>query len=356
MGRYPVWLRSVLLRLEPLECRDAPAIDVSITFGDGIAQPTVLSVTGDSANDRILIRHFDRSGVEGWGKVTVNGMAYWYPLNPLYGDLLEIWVSGGAGNDLIRVTSRSASVYVYGDDGNDLVYGGGYLSGGNGNDRLHGRGVLFGDDGNDVLSGGGDLNGGNGDDRLYGNTGHDWLSGGAGNDRLYGNSGNDSLYGGDGDDQLFGGYGNDDMFGNGGDDRLWGSWGSNLLEGGDGNDFIWGGSGRDILIGGLGIDNLQGGFGDDVLVGGTTDHDDDAAALELLMLEWRSATLYGTRVDHLLGTVAGGANGTTLLNGTTIQDDGTLDLFKGNAGLDWFLTHAGELTPDRTTAERVTVL
>jgi uncharacterized delta-60 repeat protein len=132
--------------------------------------------------------------------------------------------------------------------------------------------------------------------------------------------------------------------------------GSDILVGDQSANRLLGGIGRDILIGGLGADELRGGRGTDVLVGAATAHDDDAAALELLMLEWRRAIAFGTRVRHLLGTLGGGLNGTSLLNGTTIQNDNVSDALLGNPGVDWFLIHSGESTPDRAATERVTLL
>jgi uncharacterized delta-60 repeat protein len=139
-------------------------------------------------------------------------------------------------------------------------------------------------------------------------------------------------------------------------EHVTGGAGRDVLVGDASFNRLRGGAGRDVLIGGLGADDLRGGTGDDILVGSATVHDDDAAALELLMLEWQRAIAYGTRVRHLLGTLGGGLNGAALLNGTAIQNDAAVDLFRGNEGLDWFLRHAGERTPDRTGTERVTVL
>jgi Ca2+-binding RTX toxin-like protein len=242
------------------------------------------------------------------------------------------------------------------------------------------------------------LNGGNGNDTLTGGAGKDVLIGGAGNDSLNGGAGNDSLTGGVGDDTLDGGTGTDRLVetgdvnfiltqgtattngsmtgglgndvlvrnhieaaeltgGNGdntinaaafsgkvilrgglGNDTLIGGSGNALLLGEGGNDSLQGGAGRNILIGGLGTDTLAGGAGDDVLVAGTTLHDNNRAALDALMLEWsQTAVPYATRVKHLLGTMAGGKNGTFLLNATTAIDDGAPDQLTGQAGLDWFL-------------------
>jgi Ca2+-binding RTX toxin-like protein len=117
-----------------------------------------------------------------------------------------------------------------------------------------------------------------------------------------------------------------------------------------------GNAGRDILIGGDGADSLVGGLGDDVLVGGKTIHDGSNVALGSLMSEWQRAIAYTTRVRHLNRTLAGGLNGATVLTVTTVQDDaGASDSMTGGAGLDWFITFAGDST-DAAGAEVVTAL
>lgn len=74
-----------------------------------------------------------------------------------------------------------------------------FVSGGDGNDTLDGKGgvdVLFGAGGNDELLGGDDndeLQGGDGDDVLRGGAGDDFLSGIPGSDRHFGGSGIDTV-------------------------------------------------------------------------------------------------------------------------------------------------------------------
>jgi Ca2+-binding RTX toxin-like protein len=56
---------------------------------------------------------------------------------------------GGAGDDTLNATGGSS----YGEDGNDLIIdsASGWLTGGNGDDRLEGGSRVFGDDGNDTI-------------------------------------------------------------------------------------------------------------------------------------------------------------------------------------------------------------
>ena len=82
-------------------------------------------------------------------------------------------VSGGAGNDVLRGTSRSD--VICGRGGNDTIYAGA---------------------GHDLVVGG------NGNDRLYGRTGRDYLTGGPGNDLLSAGGSEDELLGGRGRDVL----------------------------------------------------------------------------------------------------------------------------------------------------------
>jgi Ca2+-binding RTX toxin-like protein len=105
-------------------------------------------------------------------------------------------ISGGAGNDLIDLTSTR------------FTYGAVTLNGGTGNDWLLGN------------AGGDRLFGLSGSDRLKGYGGHDYLSGGINNDHLYGGRGNDKLVGGAGHDYLMGQFGKDTLTGGSGSDRF----------------------------------------------------------------------------------------------------------------------------------------
>ncbi|MDZ8185928.1 MAG: calcium-binding protein [Nostoc sp. ChiSLP02] len=233
-----------------------------------------------------------------------------------------VWLTGGAGNDLLDGSGTATPLTSSGGEGNDTVIGG------------TGSDSLYGDAGNDLLQGGDGidyLSGGNGNDTVVGNRGNDIFSGGNGDDRLIWNNG-------DGSDRISGNSGYDvvevngagaagDSFrlqkdasgkaifdrlnlvpftltvdsaekfeinGGGGDDiidvndltgtgvsavRLTGGAGNDLLDGSgtwtpltafgdEGNDTLYGGRGDDSLYGGAGNDLLTGGKGNDILTGG----------------------------------------------------------------------------------------
>jgi len=251
------------------------------------------------------------------------------------GDLLR----GGAGNDTLR-----------GGLGDDTLEGNGgadTLAGGRGNDRYVFVGAAL---GSDVIDEGNQphpitgvdasrdtldfsafttslvvnlglitpqsVSAGNLVLTLTSATGVEIVMAGSGADSLTGNSRDNVLSGGAGDDLLGGGAGHD------------------VLLGGAGNDQLRGGDGRDLLIGGLGTDLLMGEGGDDILLGGSTIYDNNFAALDALMAEWRSDATYATRVQHV--TSGGGLNGSFKLDSTTINDDGVLDTLFGGLETDLF--------------------
>jgi Ca2+-binding RTX toxin-like protein len=112
-------------------------------------------------------------------------------------------------------------------------------------------------------------------------------------------------------------------------DVLTGGTGDDILVGGDGADFLFGGGGRDLLIGGMGIDFLFGGDGDDVLIGGRTIYDADYGTLRSIRDEWTANQSYATRVANLRNLLSAG---------TTVLDDGVLDVLTGGLGTDWFFS------------------
>jgi Ca2+-binding RTX toxin-like protein len=155
--------------------------------------------------------------------------------------------------------------------------------------------------GNDMLSGGGILSGAEGNDGLTGSAGADFLDGGAGNDWLDGGPSGDILDGGAGWDVLSyqsaasgvivnlttnanGGAAAGDVIsnievlqgsnfadsltgidnGNGNGVQLYGEGGDDTLTGKGGGDYLFGGSGADTLDSGFGCDVLNGGAGADV--------------------------------------------------------------------------------------------
>lgn len=209
-----------------------------------------------------------------------------------------------------------------GTTGDDMVFGGGSLAGGEGRDALYGaaagdnldggaeRDFLSGGDGADTLFGGqGDdyLDGGAGTDALDGGDGLDWLSaaadpsgvhvdlaagsatdgwGGvdslAGIENVRGSADGDVILGDGGSNEFLGHDGDDRLAGRGGTDFLWGLAGADTLDGGDGRDVLIGDFGEgvpagaaapgdDLLLGGAGGDFLFGNHGDDTLFGGAGD-------------------------------------------------------------------------------------
>ena len=179
-------------------------------------------------------------------------------------------VVGSKYDDFIRL--GPADDTAYGNDGNDIIYGGSPTTSASAGGASGGLDHLYGGAGNDILYGEDmpDLmDGGAGDDWLYGGSsgssinGVDQLAGSEGNDHLYGGAGIDKLYGGLGDDYIYGGD-DTDPFMSGGD-------GNDYMNGGSGQDILYGGNGSDILDGGKGIDLLYGDGGDDILRPGDGD-------------------------------------------------------------------------------------
>lgn len=112
------------------------------------------------------------------------------------------------------------------------------------------------------------INAGGGNDTVHSGAGNDTVTGGAGLDSIRSGDGNDIVRGGADFDYLNGGAGNDRIFGGGDTDYVEGDDGNDWLDGEQGDDNIFGGAGADMLIGGDGADGLGGGLGNDVLRGG----------------------------------------------------------------------------------------
>ena len=141
-------------------------------------------------------------------------------------DAFNVDIDADGTMDFFIDADGTMDFFVEDNDHLDILIGGAYLVGGDGDD------VLFGDDGDDQLYGG------DGDDILIGYNGDDHLEGGAGDDSLSGNEGDDRLFGGAGDDSLYGGDDDDEDLLDGGD-------GDDQLDGGPGNDWLFGGDGDD---------------------------------------------------------------------------------------------------------------
>jgi Ca2+-binding RTX toxin-like protein len=225
-------------------------------------------MVGGGGND-ILINYYRGWSEGGW--------------RPIYSEMY-----GGAGNDLLL-----GAGWLYGDDGNDIIYikGGSpdgtdfnrsFALGGAGDDKIietfdeyvdYGAGqytsvTAWGGLGNDIISigyGANTVNGDEGDDeiRASGN-----IDGGAGNDKItfllddFASVTNVfSASGGDGDDYIIG-YGGDgeipDPFNPFLDSYIYGGNGNDRVENGD---RVFGGAGNDTLEGGI----VMGDEGDDII-------------------------------------------------------------------------------------------
>jgi len=176
------------LLLELLEDRSVPAV---ATFAAG-----TLTVTGTPAADTIIVRRVGDF-------ISVDGT----PARVAVGQVRQVIVDAGAGDDLIRLDSEALGgqplgvpVVAMGGAGNDTIIG------------TPGADRLLGQDGNDTVRGGGGddlISGGDGNDVLYGGAGNDNIQGITGDDYLNGETGNDFLQCGAGRDQLYGGDGVD---------------------------------------------------------------------------------------------------------------------------------------------------
>jgi Ca2+-binding RTX toxin-like protein len=222
---------------------------------------------GDAGNDTILSQagNFIYGGL-GDDSVTVfqhNALATKVTLDAgndtFLGDLVDnMTVSGGEGNDVIKLNEQSAlsGQYISGDGGNDLIqvtvipsfiYNGS-ISGAAVQDQLKA----------DTLYGGA------GDDTIYAKN-NDVINAGVGNDyvkvgpmnvpswsldgaNIQLGDGNDTALGSSNADTLVGGLGNDSLFGNSGADTLRGDAGNDTIAGGGGNDALYGGLNADVFV------------------------------------------------------------------------------------------------------------
>jgi hypothetical protein len=160
-------------------------------------------------------------------------------------------------------------------------------------------------------------------------------------------------------ENVIGGFANDTLIGNGAANNLDGNGGDDVISGLGGNDTIDGGAGFDVLIGGNGADNITGGADGDILIGGRTTFETDIAFLTSISAEWQSTNTYNVRVNHLRGTVGGGANGTDFLvsaagpTQTVVLDDGAVDTLDGGTGVDWFFYGGADPMPALAPGEQV---
>jgi len=262
----------------------------------------------------------------------------------LYGGYYTGDIHGGDGDDLIDRGNSPYGFQHYGEAGNDLLigsYNGERLDGGSGNDELRGHGGfddLFGGDGDDLMDGG-----------SYGDT----LAGDAGNDVMYGGGDADTMDGGSGDDVMHGDFSPISM-GNAlspssNDERMWGGLGADVIHGNAGNDTIWSGE-RDGQFGfqgkddaGLERDQLFGDEGNDTLAIGYGDDADGGIGSDSLRI-----SLAGAASGVTLSTSGFVPGGVWSINGGTVQNVEILTAVVGSAFGDTITvaTHAFGLNLD----------
>jgi hypothetical protein len=146
------------------------------------------------------------------------------------------------------------------------------------------------------------------------------------------------------------------LMGGAGNDTLLAGAGNDILVGGSGNDTLVAGKGLDVMIAGGGADSITGGVASDLIIGGTTNFDANIAALTSIMAEWSSGSSYAVKIKHLSGALAGGKNGTVLLNANSVHNNGQASTLTGGKGLDWFWKSAQDQTLNVLATETVTTI
>ena len=321
----------------------------------------VMANTDLIVNGLLTVNENFQSGQMGIQLRDVSGLPH--DIGVPVGHFSDTYAGDNNNNDYLG-RSAIGALAIYGNGGNDTLYGdhapptGSFqdlLDGGAGND------VFFGGYGDDYLVGGsgddyafmteGDMFlGGDGDDYTVGiadywdttgpriGSGAHYADGGVGNDTLLGEMGADVLLGGDGDDVLRGENRPNGWLSLVYDNFTWNrtaqaavvspSGGDDYLDGGGGNDLLVGDGGSDILIGGAGEDVLYGESdftqpipGEDWLEGG----------------EGNDRLFGGGGADFL----SGGA-GDDLLIGDFAEDPGAADILDGGAGADELQGGAGD--------------
>jgi Ca2+-binding RTX toxin-like protein len=235
-------------------------------------------------------------------------------------------------------TGNALANSLIGNNGNDTIYGGNDLAGGD---------MIFGDDTGNVLSGNDRLFGGGGTDTIYGGLQNDFVEGGVGADSLSGGAGTDTLsYSGSASfvNVTLGGTGvNGDaqgdilaadfevLEGSAHNDILAGDGNANTIFGGTGADSMLGNGGIDSVAGGLGNDTVEGGAGADILDGGNSGGD------------WVVYSGAGVTVD--LGTIlqvsGGDASGDSLTGFNNLRGTENNDSLLGSTGNNTILGGAG---------------
>lgn len=140
--------------------------------------------------------------------------------------------------------------------------------------------------------------------------------------------GDDVIRGLVGDDEIHAGGGNDTLIGDAGNDRLFGDAGNDYLDGGTKNDRLWGGDGEDVLNGGKGDDVMTGDADADVFVisdGNDIVTDFSPIVSHSAVVDFQDL-LEGSPVPNVYSALIW----PTAVNGFTVQDDGSGNLYAVN--------------------------
>jgi Ca2+-binding RTX toxin-like protein len=200
--------------------------------GDVGSIANVESLYGSNFNDT-----FTLGGV-------ASGFLYGYDGNDvLYGADRADTIFGGNGND--KIYGYESADTIYGGDGDDRIYDSAstHIDGGDGKDNVYLYSETSGVTANlltgELYNEAGDVGSIANVESLYGSNFNDTLTlGNVSNGWLDGRYGDDTLYGGDGNDYIWGGGGIDTIFGGNGHDRIWDS-ASSFIDGGEGIDNVY---------------------------------------------------------------------------------------------------------------------
>jgi Ca2+-binding RTX toxin-like protein len=321
-----------------------------------------------STKNTFLLRDLDgdATSITGKGKAALPVTELIYPT--LFPD--QDWyywdIHAGAADDLIDARGSTLDAALYGDAGNDTIYGStgwsNHIEGGDGNDLIDASlvGTFEG------YGGGSELLGGSGTDTIYGGAGEDVIDGGAGRDTINAGNGSDRvIY--DANDlrvEADGGYdtidassaaatnvrsgkgvtidlsSNRDIFsnfeaiiGSNYNDTLTGDNVGNRIDGGDGNDTINAGGGSDFVVYDAKDTSVDGGFDWDILDAG----EDVSAGMNLDMTTTHRnfEEVHATRFDDI---IKGDSNFNNIYT-----NDGN-DFIDGGAGRDDINPGAGNDT------------
>jgi Ca2+-binding RTX toxin-like protein len=341
----------------------------------------------DISND-VIIRQYDRNGVQIGTEVTVNSNSQDNAVPDIAaladGRLIVTWTHDGTAGDgsgtsimqqildprdgIINGTNiASVAETLVGNDvlsdlmrgfaGIDTMYG---LAGGD---------VMYGGDGVDTLYGG------RGDDTLYGETGNDYLQGGLGADDISGGLGSDSVnysqsrggvsvnlltgmgFGGDAEgdtidtvESFIGSNFNDVFVGGNAASRIDGLLGDDTLTGGSSLDSFFGGVGADTMNGLGGVDRaFYAGAAVNINLVSNINTGGEAQGDKLYNIEEISGSAQGdTIIGNSLNNRFFGQNGNDVLAGGT-----GADVLLGGAGSDSFVFNPGDSGQTATTLDNI---